>query len=193
MTSNEDRAQEDAESDQPDGSDDAAPTTADGDAVADILGRLNNPFAGSNAGVLDFIRESTRVPDIVFKIDPSRDLPKLLHPLGTPRYDKVEIPEVTIDDSKWRTATASEATAEAAARTAEYTAGLLEAMRRSVELNEETRTENIRARRWSIGIGIASIVVAAGSLAAAIIAIGLSAGNAQVAVPEVVMTDAPAP
>lgn len=112
---------------------------------------------------------------------------------ATLNYGQIESYDIPVDDSKWRTADAAEATAEAAARTAEYTAGLLEAMRRSVELNEHTRVENTRARRWSIGIGLASVAVAMASLAAAVVAINLSATDPSTIAPETVVTDSPSP
>lgn len=193
MTSNDERTPEDDADEPAEDPDDSAAPSSDRGSVADILGKLNIPVPEVDGGILDAIRDAARVPDGMFKLDASHFLPASAISLGGLGYDKFEIPEMPIDDSKWRTAEASEATAEAAARTAEYTAGLLEAMRRSVELNEETRIENVRARRWSIGIGIASIVVATGSLAAAIVAIGLSGGAAQVTVPEVVVTETAVP
>lgn len=85
--------------------------------------------------------------------------------------EPMKLVHIPVDDSKWRTARAVEATADAAKLTASFTNALLIAMEQSVSLNEQTRQENAAMAKFTRRMSIASLVISIGSVGAAVAAL----------------------
>ncbi|MCT1395656.1 hypothetical protein M4D51_07940 [Microbacterium sp. p3-SID338] len=84
---------------------------------------------------------------------------------------EIEMPDIPIDDSRWRTADAAEETAAATSQMREHIEAMLTLTERNVEMAEQAREASLRTERFTRRMAWTSTVIAAASLAAAVAAI----------------------
>ncbi len=126
-----------------------------------------------------FDQLSRQAEDIAKNLIP--DTEPLFPPVPSMSSFDMKVPhmDLTVDDSKWRTANAAEATADAAEATASFTRALLKSMESNVELSIQTREENAEMSRFTRRMSVASLVVSIASVGAAVGALVVALISAQ--------------